>query len=148
MAVGDGRAGPRHARRQMGGRRRDLGEQAEGAVDVEPGAVAVGEVGHGVDRVEGAGVHLAGVGDHDGGGAAEGGQGALEGGEVEGAGVVSGEARHRRPPHAEHGQGLGGARVDVAAGEDRHRGQAGPAVGVDMSRRAARPTSPGRRPGR
>ncbi len=59
MAVGDDRVGSVDTVHQVLRPRRQRREQPEGAVDVEPGAVALREVGHLLERVEVAGVHLA-----------------------------------------------------------------------------------------
>ena len=67
----DDRVGALDAVDEMLRPRRQRGEQPEGAVHVEPGAVPFGQVGHLVERVEVARVHLAGVGDHDRGSAVE-----------------------------------------------------------------------------
>ena len=90
------------------------------------------QVGDRRDRVEVAGVHLTGVGDDDRR-PVELGEPPLERLEVEAAGRVAGEPLDIGAAEAEHADRLHGARVDVAAGEDRRRRQAREAelVGVD-----------------
>ena len=108
--------------------RRDAREEPEGAVDVQPGAVLLGEVGERVDRVELARVHLAGVADDDRRRAAEVPQPALEARRGRCLPTGSREIRpHRRAADPEHGERLERARVDEPAREDRH-GRAGPAM--------------------
>ena len=65
VAVGDHRVGALHALRQVPRGRRQAREQAERSVHVQPGSVALGQIGHRRDRIEVAGVHLAGVGHDD-----------------------------------------------------------------------------------
>ena len=145
VAVRDHRVGALDARGQRRRPRRDAREQPEGAVDVEPGAVLLGQVGQRVDRVEVARVHLAGVADDDRRRAAE----------VPRARAraparsilpdrVAGERLHRVAPDPEHGERLERARVDVAAREDGHRRQAGDALRADVAPVLLRPTTAAR----
>ena len=123
--------------------RREAREQAEGAVDVQPGAVRLGQVGDRGDRVEVAGVDLAGVGDHDRRPVVLG-QPSLERVEVEAPGCVARQPLDVRLPQAEHPDGLHRARMDVAAAEDRRRGQRGQPRLVDVDALALGPPRTGR----
>ena len=65
VRVGGPRVGASDAGDEVSQRRRGRRPQAEGAVDVDPGAVLGRRVAHLVERVEGAAVDLAGLRAHD-----------------------------------------------------------------------------------
>ena len=132
VSVRDDRIGALDAGRELGRARGQPGEEAEGAVDVEPGAVALGEVGHPLDRVEVAGVHLACVPDQDRGSAVERRQLALQRVHVQPSRRVGRENANRPATEAEHGERLRRARMHVAAREDRHGRQPREAALVDV----------------
>ena len=133
---------------EVGGPRRHAREQPEGAVDVKPGAVLLGQVGHLVDRVEVARVHLAGVGDDDRGVAPQLGEAALQCVEVEAARRVPGQLAHVVGADPEHRQRLDRARVDVPAREDRDLRGARQSRAARCAAHVAPRTSRGRPPGR
>jgi hypothetical protein len=78
VAVGDHRIRPLHALGPRCGLRCHARKEPERTVDMKPGAVLRGEIGHPRDWIEVAGVHVAGVADDDGGSAAERRQPALQ----------------------------------------------------------------------
>ncbi len=67
MRVGRPRVGPLAAPQERAPPRAGGRPEAEGAVDVDPGARPPGGVADRVERVDGAGVHVAGLGADDGG---------------------------------------------------------------------------------
>ena len=147
VPVGDDGVRPVDPLRQRCDPRRDAREEPEGAVDVQPGAVLLGEVGELGQRVELAHVHVARVADDDRGRRRELAQRSLERREVDASRRVARERLHRRAADADHGQRLERARVDEAARQHRHGGQPGHAVAPDVAvvllphhcRAAARP---------
>ena len=106
------------------------GEEAEGAVHVEPGVAGARHLGHGDEVVEVAGVHVAGAGHHDGRPPA----GLAEPG-VERPGVdrlaprQAGHPLQRAAPDAEHRQRLADAGVRGAAHHEGARQPGQPRLG-------------------
>ena len=91
VGVGGDRVGPLHARGEVCGTGGQRGEDAECAIDVQPGAELPGQVGEVRQRVERRRVRLTRRGDEHGGRAVELGQPASQRGQVDPADVVAGE---------------------------------------------------------
>jgi hypothetical protein len=133
VAVCDHRVGPLDGGGELCRPWTHSGEEAEGAVDVEPGSVPLSQIGGNVDRVKISGVHLARVCNHDCRRSAELLQLPLERDDVEPAGIVAGKHAYCTAADPEHPEGLVGGRVHVAAREDGNTGKPGEPVGVHVS---------------
>jgi hypothetical protein len=142
VAVGDDRVCPLDSLDEMARAVREGGEETEGPVHVQPGAVTLREIGHRGQGVEVAGVHLAGTRDHHGGRVAEGLEFAFERGEVEPSGPVRREFPHGIASQPEHRERLRVARMDVARAENRHPRQTAEAFHVDVHALPKAPPSP------
>ena len=99
---------------------------------MQPAAVLFGEVGHGVDGVEVAGVDLTGAPDDDRG-AVEPPERDVHRVEVDPSGVVAAADGDGVAAGPEDLHRLAHARVHVPAGEYRHRRQPGQPVGGDVA---------------
>ena len=133
---------------QVSSPRRGAREEPECAVDVEPGAVTLGEVGEIGDRIEVPRVHFARVSDQDRRRAVEPLQLLLHPREVQvarGVGRADGRSCAAKPEHSER---LEGTDVDEAAREDWDLRQRCEAFLLDVDAAAARaPPSRGREAG-
>jgi hypothetical protein len=139
--------GAADARHEPARPRSERGEEAERAVDVQPGVVLGGEVRKLVQRVEQSCVHVAGRGDENRRCAVEAAQRLLERVAVECPGRVR-ENAHLRATDAEHRERLHRARVHVAARQHRHRRETREAVLLDVDAVLRTPPAPRRREAR
>ena len=140
MRVDGPGVGARGAVDERGARGRGGGPQAEGAVDVEPGAGGAGGVADGGERIAGAAVDVAGLRANDGA--------VVERRQAVGAHAalrVGGHDDHALATEAEHAERLGDGDVDLFADDDRERRGAEEAVARRRSSRRGRGARGGRR---
>ena len=124
MSVGDHRIGPLNALRQVSRDRRHPREEPEGAVDVQPGVMTMGQVGHCGDRIEAASVHLARCRDHDCRRTLQRLERLIQRGQIDAPDRIPAQHPNHFVADPEHAQRLFRRGVDEAAGQHRHRRQA------------------------
>ena len=123
VRVGGPRVGASDAGDEVAVRGRGAGPQAEGAVDVDPGAVLVGDVAHGVEGIERAAVDLARLRAHDGRAVGGGERGTQRVG-AHRALVVGLDAHDAVGAQAEQPHGAPEGDVEVAVGQQADRRRA------------------------
>gem|GEM_PF-6570064 len=118
------------------------GEQPERAIDMQPGSVFPREARHVAHRIEVTRVDIARRGDQDRGLAAQRLQRDLQSDKVDATGGIFGHELWLLAANPQHAERLDRARVQIAAGEDRHRWKPGETAIVNVQAVLHSPPAP------